>query len=764
MIRGARSRRPAVRVLVAAFLAAAVAILGLPATGAHAGTGDTQGTAVLKIGSQIAVTASANPTAPNTNVTLTATFAVIAGNSDVSPTGVINFQENGTTFGTATLNSESASWTGQLPLGTHQITADYDGDTNYTAGVSGPFSLSVAVVPILKISVSSAALPSDGTWSSNIYFAATSDPTNIDYPHTRFSVALSGISGLTASNLRLQQDTGSGFANVPLTDSSGTVVANVGVDAALPSGGTRGVTLQMRAVKGSPAGTLTMGAALLTSADGSNWASTPLATATQPFTLTNQSAPAATTTTVTASNVLTDTATGLVTMTATVVPSPATGTVTFLDGTKTVTAGTLVAGTVTASVPMALGYHSISASYAGDSNYATSTGVQQQQVSVSPPGGSLHAIAPARLLDTRNGSAADTPIAAHGVMTLQVAGKGGIPSSAVAAVALNVTVVSPVSAGSVTVYPTGGQRPATADVDFPTVATTAGLAISQLNGAGQITIYNNSNSAINVIADVSAWFGQPTNSMDQQGRYQPIVPFRLLDTRKAPAKRMTPGSTVAIQVEGVSGIPATGVTAVMLNVTSVKPTGLGYLVTYPGASTKPATSTSQFQANETRAGRVIVGVGTDGKVDVYDSTNTDTDVLVDIVGWFTTGSSPAGGTTYVPLAVSQRLSALQTGGASWGPGVTRAVTMAGVVGIPSLSSAIHSQAVVTDIHTVNSTGASYLTAFPSATKPATSDLDFAIGQNLQNMTVAGLGTTGAFNLYNLTGNVTIPIDVFGWFG
>jgi hypothetical protein len=146
------------------------------------------------------------------------------------------------------------------------------------------------------------------------------------------------------------------------------------------------------------------------------------------------------------------------------------------------------------------------------------------------------------------------------------------------------------------------------------------------------------------------------------------------------------------------------------------------------------------------------------------ASNTVTDVLVDIVGWFTTGSSPAGGTTYVPLAVSQRLSAAQTGGASWGPGVTRAVTMAGVVGIPSLSNAIRAQAVVTDIHTVSSTGASYLTAFPSATKPATSDLDFAVGQNLQNMTVAGLGSTGAFNLYNLTGNVTIPIDVFGWFG
>ena len=81
--RCARSRRSARRVFVAALLAMAVAILGLPA----AASADTLGTAVLKIGSQITVTSSANPTPPNADVTLTATFAVIDGNSACLPTG-----------------------------------------------------------------------------------------------------------------------------------------------------------------------------------------------------------------------------------------------------------------------------------------------------------------------------------------------------------------------------------------------------------------------------------------------------------------------------------------------------------------------------------------------------------------------------------------------------------------------------------------------------------------------------------------------------
>ena len=136
--RGARSRRPAVRLLLASLLAMALAILGLPAAGASADTGSTHGTAVLKVGSVITMTSSSNPTPPNKDVTLTATFAVVAGNSDVSPAGDVTFLDGGDPLGTGTLSGQSATWTGKLPLGTHPITASYVGDDNYTAGTSDP--------------------------------------------------------------------------------------------------------------------------------------------------------------------------------------------------------------------------------------------------------------------------------------------------------------------------------------------------------------------------------------------------------------------------------------------------------------------------------------------------------------------------------------------------------------------------------------------------------------------------------------------------
>jgi streptogramin lyase len=63
-----------------------------------------------------------------------------------------------------------------------------------------------------------------------------------------------------------------------------------------------------------------------------------------------------------------------VTFTANVLPATATGTVTFLDGTTTLGTGTLSGGTATLAISsLGVGSHSITASYAGDTNDAGST-------------------------------------------------------------------------------------------------------------------------------------------------------------------------------------------------------------------------------------------------------------------------------------------------------------------------------------------------------------------------------------------------------
>ena len=110
---------------------------------------------------------------------------------------------------------------------------------------------------------------------------------------------------------------------------------------------------------------------------------------------------------------------------------------------------------------------------------------------------------------------------------------------------------------------------------------------------------------------------------------------------------------------------------------------------------------------------MIVGVGTDGKVDIFNSTLTDTDVLVDS----SAGSPPA-----LPRLVGRRTCRLRF------LSVSAAPRLAALPGPERRPRRAHGRccrnsqpfqcdqgpAVVTDVHTVNSTGASYLTAYPSA--------------------------------------------------
>lgn len=75
-----------------------------------------------------------------------------------------------------------------------------------------------------------------------------------------------------------------------------------------------------------------------------------------------------------------------VTLTATVTPSTATGTVTFLDGSTLINTATLSGGIASLNVGgFAVGTHSITASYSGDSNDTASTSAPLSQTIITPP-------------------------------------------------------------------------------------------------------------------------------------------------------------------------------------------------------------------------------------------------------------------------------------------------------------------------------------------------------------------------------------------
>lgn len=96
----------------------------------------------------------------------------------------------------------------------------------------------------------------------------------------------------------------------------------------------------------------------------------------------------ATTTTLTASTTA-PTAGESVTLTATVSPSAATGTVTFANGSTSLGTGTLSSGTATLSQTFAAGTYSVTATYGGNSTYASSTSSALSIVSTAAASSSL---------------------------------------------------------------------------------------------------------------------------------------------------------------------------------------------------------------------------------------------------------------------------------------------------------------------------------------------------------------------------------------
>jgi len=96
------------------------------------------------------LTSSGTPSVFGQSVTFTATVAHTAGTG--TPTGTVNFLDNGTSIGTGTLSvvsghDQATFPTTTLAAGTHPITAVFAGDTNFATSTSAPFTQTVNQAP-----------------------------------------------------------------------------------------------------------------------------------------------------------------------------------------------------------------------------------------------------------------------------------------------------------------------------------------------------------------------------------------------------------------------------------------------------------------------------------------------------------------------------------------------------------------------------------------------------------------------------------------
>ena len=245
-----------------------------------------------------------------------------------------------------------------------------------------------------------------------------------------------------------------------------------------------------------------------------------------------------------------------------------------------------------------------------------------------PDGAAYRSLAPTRILDTRTGVGAPVGVVpAGGQRDLTVLGAGGVPAAGVDSVVLNLTAVTPSGSGYLTAWPAGQPRPGVSDVDYRRGQTLPGLTIVKVGASGKVSIYTSAGS--HILADVVGYF--PDGS-DFVGLY----PSRILDTRTgtgAAKHIVASGGVLTLTVTGAGGVPASGVKAVMLNVTVTGTVGSGYLVVYPTGAVRPNASTLNYLRGDTLGNSVIAKLGADGKVLIY--VKTSTNVIADVSGYFT---------------------------------------------------------------------------------------------------------------------------------
>ncbi len=302
-----------------------------------------------------------------------------------------------------------------------------------------------------------------------------------------------------------------------------------------------------------------------------------------------------------------------VTFSATVVGEKPGGTVAFYDGAVELCRWNLTAPTINCGASsLADGSHSLTAVYSGDQNNLPSTSQSVAQI-VNP--------------------------ALPGV----VLSSDSNPSSFNGAVTFTATVTGSSPTGYITIN--DGATPL-CTTTLVSGSAQCGWSLDASIGSHALTAYysgdeHNPSAASSVLLQVVT------------SGYVPVNPARLLDTRLGSSTvdslgagdgALSSRSSRILSVVNRGGVAATQVKAVVLNVTAVVPTGVGYLTVWPTDEMQPSTANLNLNPGYTIPNLVIASPSDFGTVSLYNGGVSSTDLVADVQGYFTAGS------TYNPLS------------------------------------------------------------------------------------------------------------------
>ena len=329
---------------------------------------------------------------------------------------------------------------------------------------------------------------------------------------------------------------------------------------------------------------------------------------------------------------------------------------------------------------------------------------------------------------------------------VRIAGTKNIPLDSTA-ISASFTITGPSGAGYLTAYNCPGGAPTVSTLNYGLWETVSNQAIVPLD-KGDLCLYSMQDA--DIVIDINGYVSPSGTQV-----FTPMKPDRLLDTR--PGKRVRAGSRTVVRVAGGSSPIPAGATAVAMNLVGVSPDTDGWIRAFPCDEKEPGVSSVSARRYRAVANSVIVPVADDGTICL--STMMNTDIVVDLTGWF----GATGGSEFVPIepirmadtrSYDRGLNAL-TGGRMLNAGKVLEVPIAGVRGVPA-----DATAATINVVALGAPTAGWLRAVPCGSSSDVSTLNFSTSAPIANGSNVQLGPTGSVCVVGMTTSHVI-VDVTG---
>lgn len=361
----------------------------------------------------------------------------------------------------------------------------------------------------------------------------------------------------------------------------------------------------------------------------------------------------------------------------------------------------------------------------------------------------FNALRPERLIDTRDGTGgASGPLSAGCTLRIDTAQVASIPTSA-NALSLSVTSTDGTTLGYLTVYPCGGLRPGTSNVNLRIGVAAPNSVVAALDSSRAVCIF--ASASTHLVVDLFGWFGAAGL------RYTDIAPVRAFDTRFGPrpdagSGRIPANTPFTLPLAG-TWVPD-GAEAALINLTVADSLSDGYLVAYPCGTEPPLASNVNFKRGEPRAGSAMVGLG-GGSLCLL--SNADTNIIVDVSGYF--ASAKFGPTNTMQPLGGARIVDSRDGTGGWSTPMAanevRAFDPTPGTGGDNVYAAVLNVIATEGVH------AGHLRVFPCGTAtPLISTVNFADTGEATNLITVATGHDGMICVFANV-QTEVVIDEFG---